>query len=164
MTRTAASLAFVLGGLCVTLLGADSASVSPNPASDSTRTSRDPVDSALWTDMHNVNLRVGAEGSAAVMHVRTLRGRVIPTTPGAIPFLDDAASFRIAVTSGAVALDGVAMTTLMNERVFNYRGAPIRRLRITFENGQVVQSGVMHKGVDLSFKMWGDLSLTPDGF
>jgi hypothetical protein len=125
---------------------------------------RDPVDSALWTDMRNVDLHVGKPGSPGALRVRSLRGRVIPTTPGVVPYLDEPESFRIDVTSGVVALDGTAMTTLMNERVFAYRGAPIRNLKISIENGQVIQSGIMHKGVDLPFKMWGDLSLTPDGW
>jgi hypothetical protein len=163
--RTTLVLSLAVVTLSLTVLSAwsgDATSSSPGKG-PRTRTA-DPVDTMLWTDMRNVDLHVGSPGSQGALHVRTLRGRVIPTTPGVIPYLDEPESFRIEVTSGIVALDGAAMSTLMNERVFAYRGAPIRNLRITFENGQVVQRGIMHKGVDLKFEMWGDLSLTPDGW
>jgi hypothetical protein len=158
----ALSLAVVV--LSLTVLSAWTGDATGSSRGKGARTGApDPVDSVLWTDMRNVDLHVGSKSSAA-MHVRFLRGRVIPTTPGEVPFLDDPESFRIDVTSGTVSLDGAAMSTLMNERVFAYRGAPIRNLSIRFENGQVVQRGIMHKGVDLRFEMWGDLSLTPDGW
>lgn len=147
----------------MTVLGAWSGTSSSAPAAGRSERPRaaDPLDLQLWTNMRNVDLRVGANGA---MRVRSLRGRVLPTTAGEVPFLDEPASFQIEVTSGTVALDGTTMSTLMNERVFNYRGAPIRNLTIRFENGQIVQRGIIHKGVDLRFEMWGDLSATPDGW
>lgn len=164
MNRTSLALSLAVAVLAVTVLGAWSRDSTTASVGEAARTrSPDPADTMLWTDMRNVDLHVGSKSQAA-LHVRALRGRVIPTTPGVIPFLDEPESFRIEVTSGTVALDGAAMSALMNERVFAYRGAPIRNLSISFENGQVVQRGIMHKGVDLRFEMWGDLSLTPDGW
>ncbi len=119
----------------------------------------DPADSAMWTVMRNVDLRVGSTGA---LHVRTLQGRVFETQPGVLPYLDEPESFGVEVTSGTVALDGAGLTTLLNERVFNYRGSPIRRLRVTVENGQLVQRGVIRKGVDMRFTMWSTLTLTED--
>lgn len=165
--RRTAVISLAVALLTLTLLGARAGGSKGSVDGNGTRASaRDPVDTALWTDMKNVRLRVGSLGGASqgALHVRTLRGRVIPTTPGEIPYLDEPESFHVAVTSGTVAIDGPTMSTLMNERVFNYRGAPIRKLSIRFENGQVVQRGILHKGVDLRFEMWGDMSLTPDGW
>jgi hypothetical protein len=124
---------------------------------------RGELDSTMWTTIQNVDLRVGArpdEGGA--LRVRRLRGRVFETTPGQLPFLDEPDSFGIEVTSGVVALDGEGLTTLLMERVFNYRDSPIRSLRVTIESGQLVQRGVIRKGVDMRFTMWSNLTLTED--
>ncbi|MGH7677523.1 MAG: hypothetical protein ACRENU_03580 [Gemmatimonadaceae bacterium] len=148
--------------LVVLLLGGSSAArfataepaAAPPPAE---------LDSTMWTAIQNVDLRVGAkpdEGGA--LRVRRLHGRVFETTPGRLPFLDEPESFGIEVTSGSVALDGEGLTTLLTERVFNYRGSPIRSLRVTVENGQLVQRGIIRKGVDMRFTMWSNLSLTDD--
>ena len=122
------------------------------------------ADSAMWTSMQNVDLRIAARADApGAVRVRSLRGRVVPTQAGQLPFLDQPESFAIEVSSGTVALDGVGLTTLLNERVFNYRGSPIRSLRVTIENGQLVQRGVIRKGVDLRFTMWSNVTLMGDG-
>jgi hypothetical protein len=113
----------------------------------------------MWTAMQNVDLRVGTKGA---LRIRTLRGRVLETEPGSPPFLDKPESFGIEITSGAVALDGESLTTLLNERVFNYRGSPIRSLQVSVENGQLVQRGIIRKGVDMRFQMWSTLTLTDD--
>jgi hypothetical protein len=122
------------------------------------------LDSTMWTTIRNVDLRVASKADAeGSLRVRTLRGRVFETHPGRIPFLDDPESFGIDVTSGTVALDGPGLTALLTERVFNYKGSPIRSLRVSMENGQLVQRGVMHKGVDLRFQMWSTVTMTEDG-
>jgi hypothetical protein len=118
------------------------------------------ADASLWIDMRNVDLHVDAEH---VMHVRSLRGQVVSTTPGAIAWLDQPKSFEIRETSGTVALDGEGITALLNENAFNYPGAPIKHLKVTVENGQVVQAGTLHKGVDIPFRMWAVPVLQPDG-
>jgi hypothetical protein len=79
------------------------------------------------------------------MRVRSLRGEVL-SKPGTIAWLDDPASFRIRATSGVVALDGDAISALLNEVAFNYPGAPITNLRVTIENGSVVQRGHAAQG------------------
>jgi hypothetical protein len=117
-------------------------------------------DSALWIEMRNVDLHVDARSA---MHIRSLRGQVIPTTRGTTPWLDRPSSFRVRATSGVVALDGDAVSALLNEVAFAYPGAPIRNLRITIENGSVVQRGTLHKGVPIPFQMWSVPKLQPDG-
>ena len=116
-------------------------------------------DSILWMEMRNVDLHIDRQNA---MRVRSLRGQVL-TKPGTIAWLDDPASFRIRATSGIVALDGAAISALLNEVAFNYPGAPITNLRVTIENGSVVQRGTLHKGVALPFQMWAVPEMQPDG-
>jgi hypothetical protein len=141
-----------------------SAASSSSPVAFGERVARPPIatgrpDTLLWTQMQNVDLHIDATHA---MHLRTLRGQVI-TLKGDVPVLDDPTSFKIRITAATVALDGPALTALMNEIVFNYKGSPVRRLRITIENGEVVQHGVMHKGVDIPFTMNARPELQPDG-
>ena len=122
--------------------------------------SRDSADQRLWIDMKNVALRIDEK---TTMGVRDLRGEVVASTPDHIAVLDDVNSFQIRVTSGTVALDGEAVTALLNNVVFNYKGSPIRKIRVTIANGEVVQRGVMHKGVDIPFEIHSKPQLEPDG-
>ena len=120
----------------------------------------DTAGSVLWMEMRNVDLHIDEQ---QVMHMRVLRGQVIPTTPGATAFLDDPKSFRVRVTNGVVALSGDAIAALLNEIAFNYPDAPIKHLRIRIERGQLVQKGTLHKGVDIPFEMWATPVLGNDG-
>ena len=120
----------------------------------------DVPDSVLWMEMRNVDLHIDER---QVMHMRVMRGQVIPTTPGATAFLDDPKSFHVRVTNGEVALSGDAVGALLNEIAFNYAGAPIRHLRVRIEKGQLVQKGTLHKGVDIPFEMWAKPVLQSDG-
>jgi hypothetical protein len=110
--------------------------------------------------MRNVDLHIDERH---VMHMRSLRGQVVPTTPGTIAWLDDPNSFRIRLTGGLVALDGNAITTLLNTVAFNYPGAPIKHLTVSVERGMLVQRGTLHKGVDIPFEMQSAPALSSDG-
>jgi len=135
-------------------------SLDASPSTAGAARLRTEQDSVLWMEMRNVDLHINARSA---MHVRSLRGRVLPTTPGSTAWLDQPTSFRVRATSGVIALDGEAITTLLNEVAFNYPGAPIKKLRVTIEDGSVVQRGTLHKGVDIPFTMWADPVLQPDG-
>ena len=113
----------------------------------------------LWMEMRNVRLHVDA---SAVMQIEELRGEAVPTTPGATVVLDDPRSFLVQVSSGNIRLDGDALSALMNEVVFAYHGAPVRKLRVRIADGQLLQSGILHKGVDLPFQMKATVALTDD--
>ena len=124
------------------------------------KTPVEAADSVLWMEMRNVDLHIDEQ---QVMHMRVLRGQVIPTAPGATAFLDDPKSFRVRVTNGVVALSGDAVAALLNEIAFNYADAPIKHLRVRIEKGQLVQKGTLHKGVDIPFEMWATPVLASDG-
>lgn len=158
--------AVIAGGVGVTVIAlallvsaASSSPIVPGQTVRSAPTAVAPPDSLLWTEMQNVDLHVNA---TAAMHIRTLRGQVI-TLKGNVPALDDPTSFKIRITAATVILDGPGLSALMNDIVFNYKGSPVRRLRITIENGEIVQRGVMHKGVDIPFTMNAKPELQPDG-
>jgi hypothetical protein len=114
----------------------------------------------LWIEMRNVDLHVGER---TAIRVRRLRGEVVSTTPGAPAILDDTRSFTVRVTSGTVALSGEALSALLNERVFGYRGSPLRKLRASTSGSDVVLRGIMHKGVDIPFEITATVALQPDG-
>ena len=121
-----------------------------------------PVDSAprTWLEMKNVHLRVADN---AVVGVRELRGEVIPTERGGSALLDSTRSFSIRITSGTVALASADLGVILNRFVFGYKGSPLKNLRVRMSGDQLVQTGTMHKGVDLKFEIKAALSLTDSG-
>lgn len=122
-----------------------------------------PLDSAqrTWIEMKNVSLRVATD---ATVGIRRLRGEVIPTRPGESALLDSTQSFSIRITSGTVALESADLGVILNRFVFGYKGSPLRKLRVRMNGAELVQSGVMHKGVDLKFEITSSLSLTDSGW
>jgi len=117
-------------------------------------------DSALWLQMRDVDLHIDER---AVLHIRRLHGQVVPTKAGEPPVLDDTHSFKVRVTSGEVSLTGPDLSVLLNKFVFNYRGAPLKRLRVRMAGKQLVQTGVLHKGVDVHFEITSTPTLEADG-
>jgi hypothetical protein len=120
------------------------------------------VDTAprTWLEMKNVNLRVSDD---AVVGVRRLRGEVIPTTRGASAILDSTTSFSIRITSGTVALASADLGVILNRFVFGYKGSPLRNLHVRMSGSELVQTGILHKGVDVKFEITAALSLTDSG-
>ena len=114
-----------------------------------------------WLEMKNVNLRVAND---AVVGVRQLRGEVIPTQRGGTALLDSTRSFSIRITSGTVSLASADLGVILNRFVFGYKGSPLKKLRVRMSGTELVQTGVMHKGVDLSFEITSALSLTDSGW
>jgi hypothetical protein len=110
--------------------------------------------------MKNVHLRVAKD---AVVGIRSLRGEVIPSRGATSALLDSTSSFSIRITSGTVALRSADLGVILNRFVFGYDGSPLRKLRVRTDGTQLVQSGVMRKGVDLSFEITSSLSLTDSG-
>jgi hypothetical protein len=110
--------------------------------------------------MKNVNLRVAND---AVVGIRRLRGEVIPTTRGSSALLDSTGSFSIRITSGTVALESEDLSVILNKFVFGYTGSPLKHLKVRMSGNALVQSGVMHKGVDLKFEITSIPTLTDSG-
>jgi hypothetical protein len=113
-----------------------------------------------WIEMQNVDLRLTNQ---VVIRVRSLHGEVLRTRVERAPVLDDATSFSIRVTAATVALTGSDLGALLNTVVFAYPGAPLHDLSVRTDGQAIVLTGVMHKVVDLRFRLRGTLDLTPDG-
>ena len=159
MRRAFALLLLAVPATAVAWQQTDLARAAGTRATPDATSVANPADSILWIEMRNVDLHIDPKNA---MRVRSLQGQVL-TKPGVIAFLDDPTSFRIRATSGEVALDGPAISALLNEVAFNYPGAPITGLRVTIENGNVVQRGTLHKGVAIAFQMWSVPQMQPDG-
>lgn len=134
-------------------------------SSDAPRTAAAPAAAPAaaarqWIDIHHVDLGVTDQ---VTIRVRTLHGEVLRTSPEKPAALDDPLSFRIRVTSATVGLTGTDLGAILNTVVFAYPGAPLRDLQVRTDGNQIIQTGIMHKGVDLRFRLHGTLALMPDG-
>lgn len=155
-------------GIALTVVAAiGAASTTRTP---SRKTASAPTDVVVATDssaygavtqvaMRNVNFYVTPE---AALRIRALRGEMRSLRGGAVVF-DDKNSFVIRVASAEVGLTGADLSNLLNTVVFSYRGAPLKRLKVRTSGTQLVQSGVMHKVVDIPFEMTSEVSATPEG-
>jgi hypothetical protein len=115
---------------------------------------------AVQIQIRNVNFRM-SEG--VVLQVRTLRGRLDPTSREHPVTLDDRNSFTLEAETGVMAISTASLTRLLNTYVFAYQGAPLKNITVTAKGDRLVQKGTMHKGVDLPFELEGSLSVTADG-
>ena len=117
-------------------------------------------ESLTWIELRNVDLRFADRGAVRIRH---LRGEMVRRTRDVPAALDDVASFSIRITDGLVSMSGEDLGALMNGYVFAYPGAPLSKLVVRTEGTRIVQSGMIHKGVNLPFEITASLSLTPEG-
>jgi hypothetical protein len=98
--------------------------------------------------------------SQIVLQIGYLRGALRRTSPEKPPYFDDKHSFTLQIDTARIGISPGHLSDLLNRYVFAYPGAPIHRLNITVDHGQLVQRGTL-KGI--SFKVVGDLTVTPSG-
>jgi hypothetical protein len=127
-------------------------------APDSVASSK-AVDTITQASMRNVNFYLMPNGA---LRIRKLRGTVRSLKGGPVVF-DDKNSFIIHLTYAEIGLNGTDITTLMNKYIFAYPGAPLKRLQVHTSGSQVVQTGIMHKILDIPFRITADVSVTPEG-
>ncbi|HMI56223.1 MAG TPA: hypothetical protein VK494_08555 [Gemmatimonadaceae bacterium] len=116
-------------------------------------------DTVTQVSMRNVNFYVIPD---AALRIRKLRGEMRAIHGGPVVF-DDKRSFVIRLLYAEIGLNGDDITMLMNKHIFAYRGAPLKKLRVRTSGSQLVQSGIMHKVVDIPFEITADVSVTPAG-
>jgi hypothetical protein len=116
-------------------------------------------DTITQVSMRDVNFYLMPNSA---LRIRSLRGTMRSLKGGPVLF-DDKNSFIIHLTYAEIGLNGTDITTLMNKYIFAYRGAPLKRLQVHTAGSQVVQTGVMHKVIDIPFQITADVSVTPDG-
>jgi hypothetical protein len=109
--------------------------------------------------MRNVNFYVTRN---AALRIRHLRGEMRPLKGDAVVF-DDKKSFVIRMAYAEIGLAGPDLSTLLNTVVFAYRGAPLRRMRVRMAGPHLIQTGVMHKVIEIPFEITSEPSVTPDG-
>jgi hypothetical protein len=113
-----------------------------------------------WVEMRHVDVRIA---DSATIRVRWLRGEMLRTAADRPVVLGDPKSFRVRVTSGTVSLTGADLGAIVNGVIFAYKGAPLRAVRIRTDGTDLVQTGIVHKLVDLHFESRSTLTLLPDG-
>lgn len=130
----------------------------PAPAGEA-RTNHKSTD-IVDAEMRHVDFHID---SGIVLHIARLRGSLSPTVAGTPPTFDDKKSFTLVMHSAEIAIDTASLAVLLNRHVFGYPGAPLRKLRLHTDGDQLVQSGLMHKGVNMPFRIRATVSLMPDG-
>lgn len=116
-------------------------------------------DTITQVSMRNINFYLIPNGALRIRH---MRGTIRSLEGGPVVF-DDKNSFVIHLTYAEIGLNGTDITTLMNNYIFAYPGAPLKRLQVHTSGSQLVQTGVMHKILDIPFKITADVSVTPEG-
>ncbi len=119
-----------------------------------------PLETTVHADMQHVNMHIEP---GIVLAIARLHGTVLTARKGQPPALNDKRSMIINIESGDIAIDTNSLATLLNRHVFGYAGSPLRKLHVSMEGNEMVQTGVMRKGVWLSFRIRATVALTPDG-
>ena len=150
-----ASLAAVTLGFTIFRPAAQLAGVA---ATSTDRSGKTP-DTVTQVSMRKVNFYIIPN---AALRIRTLRGSMRSLKGGPVVF-DDKNSFVIHLDHAEIGLNGSDITTLMNNYIFAYPGAPLKKLKVHTAGSRVVQSGLMHKILDIPFEITADVSVTPEG-
>ena len=114
----------------------------------------------VGAEMQNVDFHID---SGIVLRILRLRGELVPTKAGEPPKLDDKLSFTLSIRTAQISIDTVSLATLLNRHVFGYAGSPLKKLHVSVDGDQLVQTGVMHKVVDMPFRIRAIMTLTPAG-
>ncbi len=117
-----------------------------------------PAAQPVGIEMRNVRLHVASD---AILEIRWLKGR-LRSLSAHPPVFDDQKSFAMEVDDGEMAIDGPSLTALVN-RAFDYKGAALSNLRVTLEDGHLVQHGTLKKGISVPFSIVATVAATSDG-
>src|ERR1043166_1761105 len=90
--------------------------------------------------------------------IHELRGEMQSKEAGLPVNFDDRRSFVLRVDTGTIGMKAPSLEKLMKQYIFGYPNPPLRDLHVTIAGKQLQQSGIMHKGVDIPFTMWADVS------
>jgi hypothetical protein len=161
---TTAVVALVVAGCCCPRSPAVG-SGRRGPLPDSLAIAIPPVlaaesDTITEAAMQNVSLHVDDD---IRLRIRNLRGQMRDLSGHRVAVLDDKNSLLIDIADAEIALTAADLTLLLNRYVFGYPKSPLRNLVVRTEGDHIVQTGIMHKIVNIPFEMTADLSVTPDG-
>jgi len=110
--------------------------------------------------MKNLTFRFARD---IALEVRTLRRQLQRTKPEIPVTFDDSDSFAVNADAAEIAITPTSLAALMNSYMFAYPGAPIKSVSFTIKDNRLIQTGTVHKKVDLPFEITGSLSVTADG-
>jgi len=155
-------LPFIITG---TLAGVVACSQTPAPAeaagtladtviASPSRRSDPQVEPVLT--MRNVQFRFTKD---VVVGIDRIRATMEPTAKAGIVSFDDPASFDLDVAGAAIRLTMPQAQTLMNERVFAYKGSNVHHLELAADGKDLVIHGALTKGATIPFTMKGSLSM-----
>lgn len=134
--------------------------VDPTLVPDSLDSEAPPVHGIVQADMRNVDMHVEP---GIVLSIKRLRCTLHSTRTDAPPALNDKTSMILVIRSGDITIDTTSLDNLLNRHVFGYPSSPLRKLHITIEGDEMVQTGSLHKVLWLPFKMKSAVSLTEKG-
>jgi hypothetical protein len=95
--------------------------------------------------------------------IRRLRGRIYNVN-GGIVVLDNKNELAVDVAAGEIALTPSALSILLNRYVFGFKGSPLKDMVVRAEGDHIVQTGTMHKILDIPFEMTASLTVTDEGW
>lgn len=109
-------------------------------------------------EMRNVRLHLADN---AVAEIKWLKGR-LRSVSAHPPVFDDQTSFVMEIDDGEIAIDESSLSVLVN-RAFDYQGAALSHLRVSFEAGHLVQHGTLKKGISVPFSIVASVAATGEG-
>lgn len=109
-------------------------------------------------EMRNVRLHVAAD---AILDVKWISGHLRSASAGP-PVFDDQSSFEMEIDDAELGIDAASLTALVN-RAFDYKGAALSDVRVSFEGGSLVQHGKLKKGITVPFSIVASVAATPEG-
>lgn len=98
-----------------------------------------------------------------VVHIKRLKGALVPTQRDSIPIFDDTRSFRLSISAAEISITTTAMANVLNQYVFAAKDAPLKEVSLTTDRNLLKVKGKLHSKGDVSFEVEAAMSATPDG-
>lgn len=118
-----------------------------------------PVESATRLLIRNVDIQLT---SSAAVHIEELRGELAGTNGQTINF-DDSRSYAVNIADSKATLTPENLARLLNDHAFAYKDAPVKKLEIRLEGGEMHVKGSLNKAIDVPFEIRGRPEVTADG-
>ncbi len=122
----------------------------------------DARNEAVATRMHNIVFHLDKD---VELRVDDLSGHLVSNVANKPAHYPSTMCSRTCWTidSARVAMTPESLTNDLNNFVFAANDAPFRKLKVSIDGQELVQSGLLKKGVDVPFSMRAAISATPDG-
>ncbi len=115
---------------------------------------------AVATEMRNIRYHFTDD---VMVHIRRLKGSLVPTQPDSMPVFDDKNSFTLDIESAEIAIRAADLANLLNHYVFADAKSHLKDIKVMFIKDQIKLTGTLHRAVDIPFETEGRLLLTSKG-